>query len=283
MGNVFPLHGQRKLWLIASLVLSAIICVAIREYIRLPDGRTHAFILDVGQGDAIVLRSPSGKHILVDAGPDASVLSGLGHVLPYFDRHLDLVIITHPDTDHLGGLPEVLRRYDVSALLITPSALADDNTAATRALLAQEGSHIIFPDPARDIDLGDGLLLNLLWPPPHQGAMRTEDPNALSIVLRAETPSGSLLMMGDLPEKEEEVLLAQGVPVIADFLKLGHHGSKTSSSEVLLKTVRPALALVSVGKENRFGHPSPEVLARLQELGIPMRSTAEEGTISFSF
>lgn len=262
---------------------AAFVLVAGREEARLPDGRSHAFILDVGQGDAIVLRSPSGKHILVDAGPDASVLSGLGHVLPYFDRHLDLVIITHPDTDHLGGLPEVLRRYDVSALLITPSALADDNTTATRALIAQEGSRIIFPDPARDIDLGDGLLLNLLWPPPHQGALRTEDPNDLSIVLRAETPSGSLLMMGDLPEQEEEMLLAQGIPATADFLKLGHHGSKTSSSKVFLNAVHPSLALISVGKENRFGHPSPEVLARLQELGIPMRSTAEEGMIPISF
>ncbi|MDD5751161.1 MAG: MBL fold metallo-hydrolase [Candidatus Peribacteraceae bacterium] len=281
--DIFPLCRGRRFWLVACCMAAAFVLVAGREEARLPDGRSHAFILDVGQGDAIVLRSPSGKHILVDAGPDASVLSGLGHVLPYFDRHLDLVIITHPDTDHLGGLPEVLRRYDVSALLITPSALADDNTTATRALIAQEGSRIIFPDPARDIDLGDGLLLNLLWPPPHQGALRTEDPNDLSIVLRAETPSGSLLMMGDLPEQEEEMLLAQGIPATADFLKLGHHGSKTSSSKVFLNAVHPSLALISVGKENRFGHPSPEVLARLQELGIPMRSTAEEGMIPISF
>jgi len=259
------------------------ICVTVRERAQLPDGRTHAFILDVGQGDAIFLRSPSGKRVLVDTGPDASVLSGLGRMLPYFDRRLDLVVITHPDTDHLGGLPEVLRRYDVAAILMTPSALTDENAAATRALVTEERARILLPDPNWDIDLGDGLVLNILWPPVDLGKQRTENPNELSIVIRAETAESALLLTGDLPVEAEEQLLAQGASVASTFLKAGHHGSKTSSSEVFLKAVHPSTTLISVGKENRFGHPSPEVIARLQALGIPVRSTAEEGMIELIF
>ena len=190
-----------------------------------------------------------------------------------------MVVITHPDTDHIGGFAEVLRRYDVASVLITPSALADNQAAATRALVIAENARIIFPDPAQDIDLGGGLVLNILWPPASLGMLRTEDPNDLSIVIRAETPGNSLLLMGDLPVEEEEQLLAQGAPVASSFLKIGHHGSKTSSSEVFLKAVHPSLAFVSVGRENRFGHPSPEITGRLQALEIPIRSTAEEGTI----
>ena len=119
MGIAFSIHQQR-FWLIAGLACAAMIFVTGRENARLPDGRTHVFVLDVGQGDAILLKSPSGKRILVDTGPDTSVLAGLGRALPFFGRRLDLLVITHPDTDHLGGLPEVLRRYDVASILITP-------------------------------------------------------------------------------------------------------------------------------------------------------------------
>lgn len=280
---LFLLRQHRNFWLLTCLIVGVGMMVVLREYVLLPDGKAHAIFLDVGQGDAILLKSPSGKRVLIDTGPDASVLSGLGRTLPFFDRHIDLVIITHPDSDHLGGLPEVLRRYDVASVLLTPSALAETSAAATRALLVEEKSRIIFPDPERDIDLGDGLSLDILWPPKALALRESKDPNELSVVLRAHTAERSVLCMGDLPVDQEEQLLMQGNSLASDVLKIGHHGSDTSSSDIFLREVHPSLAVISVGKGNRFGHPKQVILERLAAWKIPVRSTASEGMIALDF
>lgn len=280
MGTV-SLWRRRKLWLLCSALLLPCVLVAGRELSLLPDGHVHAYILDVGQGDAILLVSPSGKRILVDGGPDLSALEQLGSFLPFFDRRIDLVAFTHPDSDHITALPEILERYRVGRILFSPADHASGQYERLLTLVEAKRIPVLLPDPSQDIDVGDGLVLDVLWPP--KNLMRSEDTNHTSLILRALAGSGSILLTGDIDEAGEEEMLERGTSVAATILKISHHGSAGATSPPLLSAAHPAIAVISVGKDNRFGHPSPETLARLSQLKIPVRTTMEEGTIDLVF
>jgi len=275
------LWRRRKVWLLCGALLLPCALVAGREFRLLPDGQAHAYILDVGQGDAILLVSPSGKRILIDGGPDLSALEQLGAHLPFFDRRIDLVAFTHPDSDHITALPEVLKRYRVGRILFSPVEHVSGQYERLLTLVEAKRIPVILPDPSQDIDFGDGLVLDILWPP--KNLMRSEDTNRASLVLRALAGSGSVLLTGDIDEAGEEAMIGAGTPLAATVLKVSHHGSAGATSLPLLSATHPALAVISVGKDNRFGHPSPEMLARLSQLKIPVRTTMEEGTIDLVF
>ncbi|MDD5623297.1 MAG: MBL fold metallo-hydrolase [Candidatus Peribacteraceae bacterium] len=277
-----PLFLQRgwRWWLLASLLLAVLSAFAIRELSLLPDGKTHAFFLNVGEGDSILLMSPSGKHILVDGGPDLSALEELGKTLPFFHRSIDLLILTHPDLDHLSALPEVLRRYAVRRVLLPQ---AESRAGRYRLLLSEIAARkvpVLLVDSTQDIDLGDGVILDVLWPPLLLPEKFARDSNATSIVLKVLTTSGkTLLLTGDIEQNTERALLAGGIDLHATILKVPHHGSKTSSSTGFLLAVHPDTAILSVGEVNPFGHPAPAILDRYRTLGILLRSTAQEGPI----
>jgi competence protein ComEC len=268
----------RKTALTLCVLLSVCALFLSREVARLPDGRTHVHFLDVGQGDSILILSPSGKTILVDGGPDLSTLEHLGRLLAFSQKTIDLLILTHPDRDHLSAFPELLRRYSVRAILLTRAASEEwEEFPDFLALIEERQVPIILANPSRDIDMGDGLFFDVLWPP---ATPSLSGANETSIVLRAITGSGAVLLTGDIPAKEEATLLSLGSNVRATYLQLPHHGSDTSSSVNFLAAVRPRAAIISVGRNNPYGHPHPTILERLSSLGIPVRSTAMEGTIS---
>ena len=254
--------------LLALAFLAAIGWAALRG---LPDGRLHVWFLDVGQGDAILIQTPRGEQILVDGGPSPSALAAeLGAVMPFWDRSLDLVVLTHPDSDHAAGLIPLFARYSVAAAL---DALADgdpsaaawiDATANTPRQRATRGAQI----------KADGALLTVLNPP----AIPTgETGNDDSVVLRLEYGATSLLLAGDAEADAEHEMLASGARLRADVLKVGHHGSNAGTSPGFLAAVQPRLAVISVGADNRFGHPAPEVVARLQ--GARVLRTDQRGRI----
>lgn len=269
-------------WIALYGILIVFIVLAWLELSRLPDGKLHLHVLDVGQGDAILLVSPSGKQILVDGGPDLSVLEQLRKHMPFFDRTIELVVLTHPDADHGTGIPEVLRRYRAEKILFNGTEHDSGRYEAFLDEVLAQKLPVIFPDPAADIDLGDGLVLDQLWPLPSVFGSDPKHSNNESVVLRALFGSASVLLTGDIEESAENAILATGADIHADILKAPHHGSKTSSSTGFLLAVDPERVLISVAAQNSYGHPSLSVLDRYRHLDIPFRSTALEGTLSAS-
>ncbi|MDD5041108.1 MAG: ComEC/Rec2 family competence protein [Candidatus Peribacteraceae bacterium] len=271
---------HRRAFAAACVILLAATLILVREHTRIPDGHMTVRFFDVGQGDSALLVSPSGKTVLIDSGPDLSALEALGTALPLSKKSIDLLILSHPDPDHFTAFPEVLRRFRVGALML-PDVRNDETPYLSLLAIAKEqGVPLVPADPHRDLDLKDGVTLDILWPP--DPAPLAED-NDNSIVLRAAFGTGSILFTGDLSVKGEEVLLASGIDVSAHVLKVGHHGSRFSSSDAFLAAVHPRLAVISVGKDNHYGHPNPETLGRLEKAGIPVRSTMGEGEIDLIF
>ncbi len=238
-------------------------------------------VFDVGQGDGILLSS-GGYQILIDGGPDGRILSFLGTKMPFFDRTIDLLVLSHPHMDHLQSFPEILRRYDVAAVLMTGVDYGNPRYEEFLTLLAEEHAQIIVVDPATDLTVGP-FMVDVLWPPPAFFGLPMNDVNDNSTALRVSVAGGkSVLLAGDMEVKQERAMLQAGVDVAADILKVAHHGSRTSSSTGFLLAVHPSLAIVSVAQENSYGLPDEDVIARFAALGIPLRMTMEEGTVEIA-
>lgn len=251
------------------------------EVSKLPDGRLHLHFLDIGQGDATLIQSPGGKTVLIDGGRDLRTLEHLGTHLPFFQRHIDLVVLTHPDGDHLTSLPEVLRRYDVGAVLLAGSAKGSDRYRDFLHEVTTRNIRVIPSLPGNAIHLGDGAWMEMLWPE-SQAVTAIGEANNASVTLLLHYGASRVLLPGDIEEAAERELLATGADVRAPVLKVPHHGSRTSSSTGFLLAVQPDLAIVSAGADNPYGHPHPDVLQRYENLGIEVRSTAKDGTISLT-
>lgn len=236
------------------------------------------FVFDIGQGDGMLI-ADGGYQIVIDGGPDGAMLSHLGSTMPFFDRTIDLLVLSHPHLDHLQSFPELLRRYRVRAVLFTGVAYAQPRYEEFLTLLADEGAAIAIANPSEDFLVGD-LMVDVLWPPPIYFGKKTKDVNDNSTALRVSVPGGkSVLLTGDMETGEERDMLRAGIDLRADILKVAHHGSRTSSSTGFLLAVRPSVALVSVAADNSYGLPDEDVLARYATLGIPLRMTMEEGTM----
>lgn len=243
-----------------------------------PDGDLHVAFLDVGQGDATFIQTPSGRQILVDGGLYPSVLNDeLGRQLPFWDRQLDLVVATHPDADHVSGLVGVLERYRVDQLLTDGTEPGASQVYDAVLAAAAVGDVPVHHAQAGElIEIGDGVRLAVL----HPGATRNLDNrNENSVALRLEYGDFSLLLTGDGEQLAEQAMLRSGRSLQALVFKAGHHGSNSSSGAALLDAVRPQIAIISAGVENRFGHPHAETLARLEAVGAVVLRTDELGTI----
>ncbi|MDD3896319.1 MAG: ComEC/Rec2 family competence protein [Candidatus Peribacteraceae bacterium] len=273
---------KHLLW--AVLTFSAgVLVLAAHECSLLPDGRFHIHLLDVGQGDALLLTTPSGKQVVIDGGPDLSLLERLGRHMPFFDRTIELLVLTHPDADHISALPEILKRYRVERMLLSGVQYGSSRYAALLAGLEKARIPTLLPKPGSTLVIGDGVELDVLWPRASTSFARAAGSNETSVVLLVRYGEQRLLCTGDIEAEQETAILASGADVHATVLKVPHHGSRTSSSTGFLLAVRPEIALISVGKENTFGHPHPDVLERYTHLAIPVRSTARDGTISLEF
>lgn len=269
--------GRRHGLVVGSTAL--LFLAALTAAQGLPDGRLHVWFLDVGQGDAILVQSPDGHQVLVDGGPDPSVLQkALGRTLPFWDRTLDLVVLTHPDRDHAGGLVDLLGRYRVGQVL---AAGAPADEPAAREWQAQvEGASLplVIAQRGMALDLGGGALAEVLHPPADASAFLPGDNNG-SIVLRLRFGGVSVLLTGDLEQEGEDILLRTGQPLRSAVLKVAHHGSARGTTEPFLEAVGPHLAVVSVGSGNRFGHPAAAVLERLTERDVAVLRTDLRGTV----
>lgn len=251
------------------------------HHLHPPSFRVHVF--DVGQGDSLLITSPSGKHILVDGGPDLSLVRHLARTLPFFDRTIDLLIITHPNTDHLAALPRIIEHYRVRAALLPPIFSDLPMYRDILAALTKNNSRILRPTPDSDIRLGDGVVLDVLWPPVATQGEWLQNANNTSIVLRAMYGKNSILLTGDIEKEAEMEILASGADLHTTILKVAHHGSTTSTSTGFLLASSPKMAIISAGRNNRYEHPHPSVMARLLRFGVATTTTAEKGTIVKEF
>ncbi len=232
--------------------------------------------LDVGQGDSIFLETPSGQQVLIDGGPDNTVLLRLDNRMLPWDRTIDLVILTHPDKDHVAGLIEVLKLYSVKQVLWTGVKKNTGEYDEWMRLLKEEGAVITIASSPQRIYLDYGFI-DILYPDDIKG----KSINDTSLVLRLVVDNSSFLFTGDIGDKVERELVQSGVNLKSDVLKVGHHGSKTSTSSLFLEAVQPSVAVISLGV-NTFGHPHPMTLASLRQYGINVMRTDELGDIIFS-
>jgi competence protein ComEC len=287
IGPAAPGSGLlRALALSAAGALVALTLVAAAR----PDGRLHVSILDVGQGDAILLAGSSGGRILVDTGPDPErLLPQLDARVPPWDRRLDLLVLTHPHEDHVGGAAVLLRRYRVARVAEPGMRGSGPGWGALTAELARQGRTTERLAAGGRLGL-DGATVRVLWPragtvPEAPGETGTAV-NDVSIVLDVRYGARRFLLMGDAEQEVDAALVAGGSvdpgdrPV--DVLKVAHHGSRTATTGDFLAAARPRVAVVSVGAQNDYGHPAPATLERLRSAGATVLRTDEAGTVTVS-
>jgi competence protein ComEC len=235
--------------------------------------------LDVGQGDAAFIETPSGVQVLIDGGKDGSVLQELAKVMDFSDKTIDMVVGTHPDKDHIGGLVDVLEQYEVGMILTTENKGETATAEMYNSLKEAEGATIVNARRGQEFALDASTTLRVIFPDSDPAEMET---NTSSIVLQLIYGGSEFLFMGDSPKNIEEYLtLIEGEHLQSDVLKVGHHGSRTSTSELFLDEVEPQFAVISAGKENSYGHPHVEVTDMLFNFRVEMLETSLEGTITF--
>lgn len=262
--------------------MAFLILVAVNALLWLspaPAGLTVTFF-DVGQGDSILIEGPTGVQVLVDGGYDLSAVRELGARLPFWDRTIDAIVATHPDQDHIGGLPEVLERYTVS-YIIDPGIGNTTKVWNTFAdAVEAERAQLIVARAGQRLDLGGGAYADILYP--DRDVSKVKDTNAGSVVMRVVYGDTSVMLTGDLPSKEEQGLfLKLGYGLDSDVLKAGHHGSQTSSLPDFVESVSPEYVVFSRGCNNRYGHPHEDVVSYFESQKIKILDTCEDGNVRF--
>ncbi len=281
MNNQPSKHFSKKYaqWIVLGFFLFANVFIWMVVERADSQGELTVAFLDVGQGDAIYIEAPNGNQLLIDGGTGQQVLRELGRVMPFYDRSIDIVLSTHPDQDHVGGLPAVLERMRVDNVITTENT---SDTGAYRAfenIIRKKNPRRILARIGTRIVLDRGVVLEILFPESNTRGFET---NTASIVARLTYGEQSFLLTGDSPISIEKYLVGKnGGKLKSTVLKLGHHGSRTSSSKIFLAATDPEYAVISAGKDNKYGHPHAEVVAFLEELKIPHLNTADRGTIIF--
>lgn len=248
--------------------------------LALPDARTlRVRFLDVGQGDSFLIQAPNGNTIVIDGGPDAKVLQGVGRALGFFNRSVDLVISTHPDRDHIAGLTEVLGRYTVVNVLTTGVRRENTTFRLWEERLRQKHAAVTVAKRGLWAEVSPGVVLLILHPEKNLGGTTLDKTNDTGIVAKLVYGRASYLFTADIERPVEDLLIHEGLNLRADVLKVAHHGSKTSSSEEFLEAVNPREAVISVGLNNAYGHPHREVVERLNGDHIRIFRTDLQGEI----
>lgn len=233
--------------------------------------------LDVGQGDAIFIETMDKKQILIDGGPDLSVLEKLGKIIPFYDRYIDVILLTHPEQDHMNGLIEVVKRYDVGAIITTGIVRDTSQYQEWIKIIKQKNIPIYIAEVGGVVDFKNNINLNILYPFENMNNKKLADSNNYSIVSKLTYNNFDLLLTGDIEKSVENKLIKAKTDLDADILKVAHHGSKTSTSENFLKAVNALMVIIEVGRDNSYGHPHQEVMERLKNLEI--FQTGKDGNI----
>lgn len=236
-------------------------------------------VLDIGQGDSIFIDAPSGNQLLLDGGPNNKVLRALSSVMPFYDRSIDLVALSHPHADHVGGLVDVMRRYDVSAVVSSGTQYNTPEYQAFENELKKDNLKEYVLHRGQRINMGMGVILDVLLP---DRDVANAKPHDGMLVMKLSYGSTCVLLTGDMEKNLEDYLLyLQGADLKCDVLKVGHHGSHTSTQPEFLGAVSPKFAVISVGAHNSYGHPHQVTLDTLKKFNVQTLRTDQNGTIIF--
>jgi len=237
------------------------------------------YFFDVGQGDATLIRTANQINILIDGGPDNAVIYKLGEALPFYDRQIDLMILTHPQMDHLTGLIEVIKRFEVKTIM-APDVESDSAIYQTfLEIIKQKKIKTVFVQNPLLIPIDQKTKLVFLWPQKNLLTKKSKNLNDYSIVTQLIYKNTSVLVMGDF--EKEEILASQNLDLTSEILRAGHHGAKDANSDKFIKTVSPIYAVISAGQNNPYGHPHAQTLQNLNRLNINIFRTDLSGDIIF--
>jgi len=278
-----------KYFLLVFTSLFLLSAIFFYQNAKLNDGKLHVIVCDVGQGDGILIRTPNGSDILVDGGPDDSILNCLSAHLPFWDRTIELMVLSHPHTDHAAGLVDVLKRYTVLHF-VTEKVLG--STATYKRLedeltIKKLSAQYFFAGDR--IDLADKTQLLTLWPSHEwlnngqlqagneQSDSQNLDLNGFCLIELLAYGDFKVLLTGDAGSLTEDKITAEVGKV--DILKVPHHGSKTGMSDYFLSTINPSLAIISVGAKNKYGHPAQSALDLLKNHNIKTLRTDKDGEV----
>jgi competence protein ComEC len=291
-----------KIWKWGGLIM---ILLVAGVWLRWPDGRVHVVMCDVGQGDASLI-TKGFTQVLIDGGPSQEkLLACLSERMPFWDRQIEMVVLSNNDGDHYTGLISVFERYEVGLLVASSIVKEAKSFWAFRQAVVDEGTKVHVPKVGEELKAGE-LEFRVLWPeermgevafwqdtrmarlPDGQGlvngesvlgAVSTDEPNSYSVVLDLKYGEFKGLFTGDIGVDEEEALVDSGLIRDVEFLKVAHHGSKYSSSLEFLEVAKPEVAVIGVGAKNSYGHPTSETLGRLEEVGAKVWRTDKDGEI----
>ncbi|MEX1063950.1 MAG: ComEC/Rec2 family competence protein [Candidatus Paceibacterota bacterium] len=242
------------------------------------DGYLHIHFLNVGQGDGIFIETKEGNQILIDGGPGKKVIQELGRVMPFDDRSIDMLLLSHPHADHVSGLIEVLNRFEVDRII--ESTIPYDSAEYSEWDSVKLEVPVTQAIAGQVINIGEDATLTILYPF-ESGAMRTKVGSAheYMVVARLDYGDSSVIFTGDAENDIERKLVLAGMNLDVDFLKVGHHGSRTSTSAMFLDAVTPEAAFIQTGEDNRYGHPHSETIQRLEDYGIKYYRTDKDGPV----
>lgn len=271
-----------KRFLIIHLVV--FLCLSVFAYATYSaasqkDGLLKVYFLDVGQGDAIFVEAPNGNQVLIDGGPGNQVLSELAKIMPFYDYDIDLIALSHPQEDHAAGLIEVLKKYDVANIIWAEGEYNSPIFKTWTEAVKEENANEIDAVAGKTIDLGSGVILTILFPANSTAGTFVKNPNDNSVIIMLEYKGNRFLFTGDAEAAVERKLIGVGMDLKADVLKVGHHGSNTSTTDGFLLAIKPQIAVIEVGAKNRYGHPRKEILDRLEKKGIKYYRTDTDGTV----
>jgi competence protein ComEC len=276
---IFKTQKKIAMYLAVCFIVLAIYLIKV-----FPNSDLEITFFDIGQGDSIFIKTPENHQILIDTGPDSMVLKRLSENMPFFDRTIDMIVLTHPDLDHIGGIVEILKRYEVKYLLVSGVAGSSPlyrkfieiisskiDTGETQLINAEYANRIFFGE----------VYFDVLFPFSSVLAEKVSDVNDYSVALQLNYAGKKALFCGDISsEIEANLISVYGSALTSDIFKVNHHGSKYSNSLNFLQMVSPEIAVISVGKDNQFGHPNIETLLNLNKANVSeIRRTDVDGTV----
>jgi competence protein ComEC len=266
-----------KYLILPLLILWVVVLSA--QFRSKPDFLLHVNFLDVGQGDAIFIQTHLGNQVLIDGGPSDKILSQLGKFMPFYDRSIDMLILTHPDADHVSGFIDVLKRFEVKKVLLTKVTAPTVTYQEFLRLLEEEKSEKIYAQEGQRVWLDQATVFDIYYPPAGIEDLGLSTNNT-GIVGKLSFGKSKILFTADTDSIVEDMVRGK-YNIDSDILKVGHHGSKYSTSAEFVSAVSPIFGVIEVGAGNTYGHPTKEVLGILSAANVQILRTDLDQTIEF--
>jgi len=266
---------QKILFIIVALT---IIIFGLFFYTK--DKYLHVYFMDVGQGDSIYVRYMNKQDILIDGGPNEKVLFELGRAMPFWDHKIELVILTHPHSDHIAGLIEVIKKYDIEKIIMTDATHTSNEYLEFLKVIKEKNIPVQIISDIQSISIDNNLSLNMIWPKESFKDKKIDNLNNTSIVALLKYDQFNVLLTGDIETEVQEKIIKENKDKISNIniLKVAHHGSE-KNLQSFIKIANPDIGVISVGKNNQFHHPSDATIKNLDKYNVKVLRTDENGTI----